>query len=121
MRSRLTLPPYFWYFWLPAAPRTWLKSSWWMRPSGDRYGFSAAAAGGFVAEVRGDAVGPSMVWPLPAGCVTAWGGNRRPTWEDDNHLLLVTPHGTLPGTRVIRVDVTTGTVERVNIDRASGG
>jgi hypothetical protein len=73
-----------------------------------------------VVEVRGDVVGASLVWPIPEGCATAWGGNRRPVWEDDDHLLLVTPHGTIPDTRVIRVDVTTGAIERVNIDRPDG-
>jgi hypothetical protein len=81
------------------------------------YGFQQQPPSLSVAEVRGDVLGPPQVWPLPPGCATAWGGNRRPTWEDDDHLLLVTPHGTVPGTRVIRVDVTTGAVERVNTDR----
>jgi hypothetical protein len=73
-----------------------------------------------VAEVSGDVVGPERLWPLPPGCATAWGGNRRPTWEDDEHLLLVLPHDTVPGTRAIRVDVTTGATERVNVDRVDG-
>ena len=84
------------------------------------YGFRQQPPALSVAEVRGDVLGPPRVWPVPPGCATAWGGNRRPTWEDADHLLLVNPHGTIPGTRVIRVDVTTGTVERVTIDRADG-
>jgi hypothetical protein len=84
------------------------------------YGFLQQPPALSVAEVRGDDLGPPRVWPLPPGCATASGGNRRPTWEDDNHLLLVTPNGTVPGTRVIRVDVTTGAVERVSVARPDG-
>jgi hypothetical protein len=76
-----------------------------------------------LAEVSGDDIGAPRTWPLPSGCATAWGGNRRPTWEDDNHLLLVTPHETIPGppgTRAIRIDVTSGAIERVIARRPDG-
>jgi hypothetical protein len=73
-----------------------------------------------VTEVSGDDLGPPRVWPLPPGCATASGGNRRPTWEDDEHLLLVLPHDTVPGTRAIRVDVTTGATQRISARRADG-
>lgn len=32
----------------------------------------------------------------------------------------MTPNATIPRTRVIRIDVTTGAVERANIDRGDG-
>jgi hypothetical protein len=73
-----------------------------------------------LAQVSGDDIGPPRTWPLPYGCATAWGGNRRPTWEDENHLLLVTPHETIPGTRAIRIDVSSGAIERVSARRPDG-
>jgi hypothetical protein len=73
-----------------------------------------------VTEVSGDTLGSSHSWPIPPGCATAWGGNRRPVWEEDDHLLLVVPRDTVPGARAIRVDVATGAIQRVNIDRADG-
>ncbi|MBV8348006.1 MAG: hypothetical protein JOZ49_10870 [Mycolicibacterium sp.] len=77
-------------------------------------GFEQHPPGVSVAEVSGDVLGEPRVWPIPRGCATAAGGNRRPVWEDGEHLLLVIPHDAVPGTRAIRVDVTTGAVERVN-------
>lgn len=79
------------------------------------YGFSQRPPVLTVTEVNGDELGPPVTWPLPPGCATASGGNRCPVWEDGTHLLLITPHGTVPDTRVIRVDVTTGAVERADV------
>lgn len=79
------------------------------------YGFRQRPPVLSVTEVSGDELGSPRVHPLPPGCATASGGNRCPVWEDGTHLLLVTPHGTVPGTRAIRVDVTTGAIERVNV------
>lgn len=77
------------------------------------YGFRSRPPVLSVTPVTGDELGSPVAWPLPDGCATAAGGNRCPVWEDGEHLLLVTPHGTVPGARAIRVDVTTGAVERV--------
>lgn len=84
------------------------------------YGFRQRPPLLSVTEVSGDDLGPTRAWPLPPGCATASGGNRCPVWEDEKHLLLVTPHETIPGTRVIRVDVTSGAVERPSVDRGDG-
>ncbi|MCL2582100.1 MAG: hypothetical protein FWE35_06565 [Streptosporangiales bacterium] len=84
-------------------------------PGGRRwlYGFRQRPPVLTVTEVNGDELGTPRTLPLPPGCATASGGNRCPVWEDGTRLLLVTPHGTVPGARAIRIDVTTGAIERV--------
>lgn len=85
-----------------------------LSPGGDwLYAFSQRPPLISVTPVSGDDLGSPVSWPLPVGCATAAGGNRCPVWEDGKHLLLVTPHDTVPGTRAIRVDVTSGEISRV--------
>ena len=72
-----------------------------------------------VTDVSGPAPGPTVSWPIPSGCATEPISGRRPTWEDATHILLTAPHsGDIPA---IRIDATTGAIERIRLDRHGQG
>ena len=72
-----------------------------------------------VTDVSSPAPGPTVTWPIPEGCATEPISGRRPTWEDATHILLTAPHsGDIPA---IRIDATTGAIERLRLHRHGHG
>jgi hypothetical protein len=71
-----------------------------------------------VTDVGGPVPGPAVTWPIPRGSATEPVSGRRPTWEDETHVLLTVPQG---DDRAVRVDATTGATERLRLDRRGQG
>jgi hypothetical protein len=65
-----------------------------------------------VTDVSGRAPGPALTWPLPEA-------GQHPTWEDATHLLLAIPYSS--DLRAIRVEVTTGAIERLRLGHGEDG
>ncbi|HEX5293398.1 MAG TPA: hypothetical protein VFX25_31375 [Streptosporangiaceae bacterium] len=72
-----------------------------------------------VTDVGGPAPGPTVTWPVPRNCDTQPGVARGPVWEDETRILVSARNS--PDARAVRIDVTTGATERLDLARHGWG